>query len=1318
MASHKNILKHRMYWDFMNRIADIEKNGEPFDQTTTGAFADFLDEEGDRRGILARLATRHHLSDNPFGGVDAVHPSHPRQVGTAMIRHVPDPETPALPLAAYQDNSHSGVELHAHHAGIPARGSWPVLHWRQHIPRTVSTQRGTPNGPPRPDGLGIKMSRTARLTAPVTPDQLHDFIDAMPNGQTKTRWRAAAHQNGWHRSTGPTKLARNSDRDPLIEAIRQTKNKEFTPSLAFADHLAETGTPGEHVVREAANIGDRWLNGSRSSAGLHRLTWDLDKEYEYALHVTKDRHESYMRGAIDRNVPHSQLVFRVSHFKSGERGWTEPVDHNVLVHSVEHLNRLTADFPKSDRKHILLTAKRAGLPLRDAPTKLARIVVRPGIAGKHVSGEGMFTHTYHDETGKQLGIARVIPRNDGRTIHMEYIGPHDAVPGDPAQSGNTGTGHVRQVFRGLAEHYPNAQFVTGTRAGGATPGKLVAAIPGRGGEPGKLARNSDRDPLIASVWASTHEGDLTPSAVFADHLAETDTPGEQVVREAVAHGDRFRSDLDERDPVDDTPYPHRVIVRGHAGDDESPYKSEYMWEVYHARPGSGFPYALNVRHSKASPGWPIASHTVGVKSLGHLAHLMKDFPKETKLHALTSLREHEKGTRDPMEALAWHRPPETMTQLARNADRDPLIHAIRQSEGDKTPSAVFADHLAETGTPGEHIVRAHANDPDPPQVPSTAALAAGHAPEWSWAVHQRSGGRQYPHHVLSVWHDVSEPDGPDVTHSTRVHSLRGALPLIRDFPKNHIKRILMAMKGAGLPNHEPAERDRLIWPMHFLPYLPLADYLERTGEPGAHILREAAAHRAAGRGEPRTDGSEEYDFTESPEHFKGPRFNAPHWRAGYHVTPDGSHALSMTHHGSGYIRAIGSGSGGYMSNHFSQVTVPVRDQKHLYQLLQDFPEHVMRRFLPLAVRNGLPREAPPERLARNSDRDPLIGAINHSKGDMTPSLAFADHLEETGTPGQHVVRAAKGTGVRDALYGDGHTGSAVWHGRSLANRGRIDTSEVVPMLLTARTDKRQRTLRVVAVHTQEGDEGGSLSSWHGATAHNMEELRHLISDFPAEHQEGMLSAARKHWARHDPTRLARVTPEQRSGLGNAVRTLGTDNHEERARIAKQVMQEAGLRAAVRAAIAVDGPDTRPAHVIAVHGATSPEHVAYAAAWYGLLSGERALRVFHPGEGEDILHVMDAPVPADHAVQYMQRAGIPSFAVERRGSGSRVYAQHNEDLSHLAKGLNARHSTLRGTVARLGAGQSTGPDAGADSRSDFRSTIRAAESAADTGPVSP
>jgi hypothetical protein len=192
---------------------------------------------------------------------------------------------------------------------------------------------------------------------------------------------------------------------------------------------------------------------------------------------------------------------------------------------------------------------------------------------------------------------------------------------------------------------------------------------------------------------------------------------------------------------------------------------------------------------------------------------------------------------------------------------------------------------------------------------------------------------------------------------------------------------------------------------------------------------------------------------------------------------------------------------------------------------------------------------------------------------------------------------------------------------------------------------------------------------------------------------------------HAPVKLARI-----NGTASGVGQSQSKTHDTRLAILRHVLKEAQLKpSVVKAVLTASEGGLRPSVVATMLSSLSPEHVQYAAAWYGLLSGEKALTTFHPGEGKDTLHVLDSAHSPDQAGEYLRQSGVETFAVEHRSPGSRVYAVNLSDPEGLSRGLNASHSAINGTAFRLGTGSGADADAAA-SRSEYRKVIRAFEQA--------
>jgi hypothetical protein len=140
----------------------------------------------------------------------------------------------------------------------------------------------------------------------------------------------------------------------------------------------------------------------------------------------------------------------------------------------------------------------AELRRRFRARKYARLTLGPGSPGRHASGEAMFTHPYHDESGNKLGVARIVPRNDGRTLHVDYVGPENVSPGEVANT--TGAEGMRSLIPQLKDHYPGAEFLTGIRGGGvnkAAPKRVVVPIRNRAKRYAKVDGHVPAHPLVA-----------------------------------------------------------------------------------------------------------------------------------------------------------------------------------------------------------------------------------------------------------------------------------------------------------------------------------------------------------------------------------------------------------------------------------------------------------------------------------------------------------------------------------------------------------------------------------------------------------------------------------------------------------------------------------------------------------------------------------------------------------------------------------------------------------------------------------------------------
>lgn len=331
------------------------------------------------------------------------------------------------------------------------------------------------------------------------------------------------------------------------------------------------------------------------------------------------------------------------------------------------------------------------------------------------------------------------------------------------------------------------------------------------------------------------------------------------------------------------------------------------------------------------------------------------------------------------------------------------------------------------------------------------------------------------------------------------------------------------------------------------------------------------------------------------------------------------------------------------------------------------------------------------------------------EGGVAPGHRVAEHPDHPGTPSYFTDYPPLDVGGKWDFSGDAvHPQYAV--GGAVMSPGGVWRGPTV-------------VWRHKGVTTSRSAGGGGRYREHPVMFHaplTVEEYHRLADLMPGGKRAEWLAFAEHHgWKRpgaETPERLARNEGKQ-FGVGSAVRASATDNHDQRLAVARQLLSEAGLQpATVRSVLAhTDERGVRPGVAALVASDVHPDVARYVAAWLGLLTGERRVTVFHPGEGEDTLHVIDTPHGPDHVGEYLRRAGVPSFTLETHPAGTRAFVTNPLDLidvTNAARGLDGRHTAVRGRAVRLGAGSGPGAGGDAEARAAYRSVIRDAESAAE------
>jgi len=328
------------------------------------------------------------------------------------------------------------------------------------------------------------------------------------------------------------------------------------------------------------------------------------------------------------------------------------------------------------------------------------------------------------------------------------------------------------------------------------------------------------------------------------------------------------------------------------------------------------------------------------------------------------------------------------------------------------------------------------------------------------------------------------------------------------------------------------------------------------------------------------------------------------------------------------------------------------------------------------------------------------GAFDHD--------VFADHLEDHGDPRADLVRErwrGPGQGVHPFLGASKAAGGGTpGHSTHAGSHTLPDGSQ----LTVARYEGPGGAHWGASWDVGDG-KGTADSVPTYQRAFTEDEFRGWVGRFGKEHATNIIKAVKPQSKGVKKVRW-KFAADRRPGRAAAVREVGSANHEARTRIAREILREAGLSpAVVRAALAHEGDRSVPGVVQVLIKRVDPARIRYAAAWYGLLSNSPAVTVFHPTDGgEDTLHVISSPHPAEHIAGYLRRLGVPKFATESHGAGTRAYVYDpgsKMNLTNAIGGLDASHSAVRGTGFRLGGGPGAGSTAGsAAARATYRDTI--------------
>jgi uncharacterized protein (TIGR02996 family) len=178
---------------------------------------------------------------------------------------------------------------------------------------------------------------------------------------------------------------------------------------------------------------------------------------------------------------------------------------------------------------------------REVATRYARLTLSAPRPWKSPLGKEGFEHDYHDETGTKLGVLQTRYYPDEKRVHVHYVGKEGAAAGDPEQA-NTLSAAVRTLGPEIAKHYPEAETLSGFRAGGFRKGKGEGVVKVPISRVNRLRRrvvsvkyaeqtpqpvSHDRPPSGFETWSDARH--------YAVGLVRSGTPRDEVARTLGLH---------------------------------------------------------------------------------------------------------------------------------------------------------------------------------------------------------------------------------------------------------------------------------------------------------------------------------------------------------------------------------------------------------------------------------------------------------------------------------------------------------------------------------------------------------------------------------------------------------------------------------------------------------------------------------------------------------------------------------------------------------------------------------------------------------------
>lgn len=275
-----------------------------------------------------------------------------------------------------------------------------------------------------------------------------------------------------------------------LRQIAQTSKNEHTRALA--EHaLSGTSMPGiadpfrklgqrlkaeGHGLADAYNWHsvdsglalDKWVNQAVQKHVLRREGM-TDHEYWDQVHRqygSKDNPEFWARLVKEAGSPGASTYLFGKH---GPEQVKERVRASINRIADRHLDREYLGAVRKDKQQadpifglasVLSPKPRGANKFARAPQSVILGPAQPSI--HPATGEQAFIHHYHDENGNKLGSVKVVPKDNGETLHIPWIGQA------PGQGGANalGAAHTRSLLRQAKAMYPAAKKLIGLRVSG------------------------------------------------------------------------------------------------------------------------------------------------------------------------------------------------------------------------------------------------------------------------------------------------------------------------------------------------------------------------------------------------------------------------------------------------------------------------------------------------------------------------------------------------------------------------------------------------------------------------------------------------------------------------------------------------------------------------------------------------------------------------------------------------------------------------------------------------------------------------------------